>query len=229
MTKIHDLVVTLTTQPTPVLCLDTCDLLDSVRGIRLRNLSSLRSLIRLRDKPALSADCCQVVVTYLVKHEWDQNLPTVRTDATADLRNQQSIDDARSLFGSAPLPFGNVEQAALIDGFVAVVQQIIDRAVILERDAGCIDRALERVMGRKRPSHKNEIKDSIHLGHYLELARRLRSAAFAEPCLFVSGNKADFWAKSGRPRSHPELDSDLKAAGLTFFARLEDAVRHLGI
>ncbi len=233
MTKIRDLVNILSAQPKPILCLDTCDLLDTIRGVRLRNLSSLRSFISVRDKLDLNTDFCQVVVSYLVKHEWRQNLSKVRIDETADLQKtaerHQSINEARSLIGLSRIGFEKIEEAFMIDGFVDVTRRIIDRAVVLERDGACIDRALGRLMDQQRPSHKNQIKDSIHLEHYLDLARQLKALNYGKSCLFVSGNKADFWAESGKPRIHPDLESDLQAAGLTFFARLEEAVRRLGI
>ena len=100
------------------------------------------------------------------------------------------------------------------------------RAVTLERDGPCTERALSRVMDRRRPSHKGEIKDSIHLEHYLEFSRRLSQAHFSEPILFVSANKADFW---DGPPLHAELKGEFDTSGLQFFGKLEAALGRLGI
>ena len=39
--------------------------------------------------------------------------------------------------------------------------------------------------GLARPSHKREVRDSIHLEHCLELARRVRLNGFAEEIIFA--------------------------------------------
>ena len=88
-------------------------------------------------------------------------------------------------------------------------------------------------MERRRPSHKNEIKDSIHWEHYLEFSRRLESLpGTLHDRLFVSANKADFWANRETPVLHPDLETEALEASLQFFGRLDHALRfagHLGI
>jgi hypothetical protein len=76
----------------------------------------------------------------------------------------------------------------LVQGLVDLAERLMSRSMVLETDDLCIQRALSRVMDRQRPSHKGQIKDSIHL----ELSRQLSQAGFSEPIVFVSGNKADF-------------------------------------
>ena len=44
-------------------------------------------------------------------------------------------------------------------------------------------RAIDRVKQKRRPSHKKEIKDSIHLEHYLEISRQLHAAGYTQPAL----------------------------------------------
>lgn len=172
-------------------------------------------------------------MNFLVKHEWEQNVESVRIEALRDLqtkaRQQDLIDEARSQVGLGALDLPDFEGSKIVDGLLDLAQRVVDRASVLEQDRSCVDRALERLMAKKRPSHKGQIKDSIHLEHYLELARQLRSSGFAEPCLFVSANKSDFWAENGPPHVHPDLEGDLRDAGLVFVPRLEFAIRQLGI
>jgi hypothetical protein len=77
------------------------------------------------------------------------------------------------------------------------------------------------------------IKDSIHLEHYLELARMLKTGDYRFPCIFVSGNKDDFWATSGQknytPRPHPDLATEMQAAGLDFSGDLVSALGLAGV
>jgi hypothetical protein len=99
---------------------------------------------------------------------------------------------------------------------------------VLKEDRECVMRALHRVKWKRRPSHTKEIKDSIHLENYLELARRLRASGYLEPILFVSTNKKDFWA-ADKPDPHPDLAEELADAGLEFIGELPIALRRLGI
>ena len=231
--SIEELVAELLARPRPVLCLDTCDLIDVIRGVLNRDLSHSRSFIRIETALNLNATDIQVVITYLVKHEWEQNAERERNRIQSELRSLAKqfllIGDARSHCRLSPLIVPDLDGPRIVDGLVDLVQRVIDWAAVLEVDRPSVDLALGRVMAKKRPSHKNQIKDSIHLEHYLTLARQLRSSDFTMPCLFVSGNKADFWAEGGKPRIYPDLEHDLDSAGLTFFARLEEAVRRLGI
>lgn len=218
-------------RPSPILCFDTCDFLDVLRGVQGGTLAHSRSFVRIQNY--LDADRLRVVMTYLVKHEWEQNFESVRIESLRDLQTkalqQDLIDEVRLQVGLEALNLPDFEGSKIVDGLLDLTRRVIDRASVLEQDRSCVDRALERLMARKRPSHKNQIKDSIHLEHYLELARQLRLSGFTRPCLFVSANKSDFWAESGPLRAHPDLESDLQTAGLTFIPRLEAAVRQLGI
>jgi hypothetical protein len=82
---------------------------------------------------------------------------------------------------------------------------VIRGAMILKEDNTCVMRAVQRVKRRKRPSHKKEIKDSIHLEHYLELSRQLHVVGYTQPTIFVSSNSSDFWADKNTP-SQPHAD-----------------------
>lgn len=101
-------------------------------------------------------------------------------------------------------------------------------ACVLDRDAPCIQRALDRVFTKRRPSHDGHVKDSIHLEHYLELSRLLHVGGFAERRVFVSGNRSDFW-NGPLPHIHTSLAPDLAAVALEFFGDLRAAVGSLRI
>ena len=112
---------------------------------------------------------------------------------------------------------------------MGLAEGLMNQAVILEKDVFCVDRALSRVMDKRRPSHKKEIKDSIHWEHYLELSRRLGESGHAHPRIFVSANKADFWFDKDNSSLHPDLKDEADASGLQSFGKLDDALRVLGM
>lgn len=236
--SIAHLVADLSANPRPVLCLDTCDFLDVVRQFaeadKEANLYAAQAFRRALDALTSDPGRFQVVVTYLVVHEWSQNLDEARTKVDSHLvetaRRVDRIAEACSLGRvSNPPAILSMSKLNLATALAALAEDLLNRSIVLGKDAACIERALDRVMDRRRPSHKREIKDSIHWEHYLELSRRLALAGHAEGRFFVSGNKADFWVNPGRPALHPDLEREADAAGLRFFGRLDLALRELGV
>jgi len=235
MKSIGDAVNGLIESQVPVLCLDTCDFADVVRGIAEGNLFHAQSFLQMRDILDLDTRRFQPLITYLVRHEWDQNRPGIRRVVEQFLVQTANsilkVADARRIGGLpvSPMDLGLFD-ASLAQNLVELAEDVMDRAVVLERDDSCVARALERVMSQQRPSHKNQIKDSIHWEHYLELSRRLMAAGHSRDLrVFVSANKADFWANRDTPQIHPDLEAEAQAAGLRFFGRLDEALRELGL
>ncbi len=232
MITIAEAAATFVGTPQSILCLDTCEFLDVVRGFEEDENHQSALVHRLVDPMTSDATKFQPVITDLVLHEWSQNLDTVRARASAHLletsrRFRRVLSSCGHVDIRAIGPVTDFGSLPLVQGLIDLAERLMDRALILETDGDCIQRALSRVMDRQRPSHKGQIKDSIHLEHYLELSRQLSQAGFSEPILFVSGNKADFW--DGPPQLHRDLRDEFAAAGLQFFGKLEAALGRLGI
>jgi hypothetical protein len=170
-----------------------------------------------------------------VAREWFQRKDDVRKEATKWLVNTdrqiQGIHEAWVRLGqplTQQVPTYN--DPKLVDDLTSLAESFMRGAMVLKEDQVCVMRAVQRVKRKKRPSHTNEIKDSIHFEHYLELSRKLHDSAYGQPVIFVSSNSSDFWADKNKPNQpHPELTHDLTAANLMFFGRLALALTHLGI
>ena len=116
----------------------------------------------------------------------------------------------------------------LVNELTALAQAVMAQAAVLDSDPVCVQRALDRVLAKRRPSHDGQVKDSIHLEHYLELSRLLQAGGFTERRVFVSGNRSDFW-DGPLPRIHASIGPDLAVVGLEFFGDLRSAVGSLRI
>ena len=122
------------------------------------------------------------------------------------------------------------EDTLLIDSLTSLGESLIQGSMILDQDNDCVMRAVDRVKLKKRPSHEREIKDSIHLEHYLELSRQLYVLGYSQPSLFVSTNSSDFWADKNTPSvPHIDIEPELNAANLKFYGNIAFALRYLGI
>ncbi len=239
MSSIAEAVDDLIARPKPVLCLDTCDFLDVVRcfadsNSKEANVYHARSFRRALHELNTRPDRFQVVITYLVRHEWNQNIAEARDKANNHLLEiDHRLDQIAEACGLGktlpPIVSPRLKDLSLARGLIDLAEALMNQAVVLEKESVCLERALERVMERRRPSHKKEIKDSIHWEHYLEFSRRLASAGHIHERVFVSANKADYWADRNTANIHPELEDEARAAGLKFFGRMDLGLRALGI
>jgi hypothetical protein len=234
MPALAAVVADLLARPRPVLCLDTCDLLDVIQCVaegKARRLEHVRHLVDTLDT---HPDCVQLAVSYLVPVEWAQNQASVLADVEHKIRRvDEDVADVHlawqhtrpPLPGPPPSYAGGGLPAAL----AALAGSVLGWAVVLDRDDTCVGRALDRVQNKLRPSHGGMVKDSIHLEHYLELCRQLHASGFPDRRALVSANKADFWEAKNKSDVHPDLAPQLAAVGLEFFGNLEAALGSLGI
>lgn len=233
MPSIAAAVAHLLAHPRPLLCLDTCDLLDIIQCVAEGQARRLESVRRLVDTLDRRPDCVQLVVTYLVSVEWAQNQASVMKEVEHKIqRLNKDIDEIHFawLQAGSPLPGGIPIYAGGLPQALAILSNsILGAAVSLDRDEICVGRALDRVQNKVRPSHTGMVKDSIHLEHYLELCRQLEVSGFQQRHVFVSANKADFWESKTKADIHPDLAPELGAVGLEFFGSLEASLGSLKI
>jgi hypothetical protein len=97
---------------------------------------------------------------------------------------------------------------------------------VIDRDISPTNAALDRVVAKRRPSHKKEVKDSYILEHYLAFSRAIGGPMFIKWLLFVSSNIDDF-ASTGSSTVHPDLAPDFTTVGLRYATTIASAVAQL--
>jgi hypothetical protein len=234
MPPIAALVAELLARPRPVVCLDTCDLLDIVQCVAEGKARRLEHVRRILDTLPLRPDDVKFVISYLVPVEWAQNKQAVLTEVEAKTRKvDEAIAEVHLAWQYAGSPLTSPPPSYAASGLPAALSALADRilawASVLDRDDACVLRAVERVHNKSRPSHSGMLKDSIHLEHYLELCRQLRDSGFPSRRVFVSANKSDFCVAKDKSAVHPDLAPQLTAVGLEYFVTLEAALGWLGI
>jgi hypothetical protein len=187
------------------------------------------------------------VSTYVTAIEFTQ-----KTDATNPVYIQDSLgermrpDEVNYQLGLIDAQLGRLHQVrqelgvplpaqtsyaglGLLADLQTTAEMLLDVSWALDRDQGCVNAAVQRVFDKRRPSHKREVKDSIHLEHCLELSRRIRLNGFAELILFVSANKKDHGPAVANNQPHVELQPDFAAVRMDYFDSLGSAIAHLGL
>jgi hypothetical protein len=230
----------------PLLFLDTCDLVNLLQVVTTVPVPELRAVNRLLAALAANPQRCQPVVTFVTAIEFPQ-----KTDATNPFYIQDSVgkrmppDEVTYHLGLIDAQLGRLHQVrqelgvplpaptsyaglGLLADLQTTAEMLLDLCWALERDQGCVNAAIQRVFDRRRPSHKREVKDSIHLEHCLELARRVRLNGFTDQIIFASANKNDYGPAVAQ-QPHPELQPDFATVHMDYCDSLGDAIARLGI
>jgi hypothetical protein len=242
MPAIADVASVLNAAPKPVICLDTCDILEVVQcldwdkagGNSPKAVSGIEPVGRLLDTLAANPERACLIVTDLVQLEWNQNINEVRTKAEAFISKIDGIVgrtyQAAGLAGTSLPVYSPLANSALVADLVALSRALLDQATKLVLDDTLTARALARVLGKRRPSQDGHVKDSIDFEHYLELARRLRAGGFTDKIIFVSKNRKDYW-DGQNATIHPDLHPQIAAndVDMQFFASLFAALGNLHI
>jgi hypothetical protein len=222
--------------PAPVILLDTCSPLglfrrDSVRQQPRVPADEIRTAAELLQLLTVRPDAAHLVVPELVPGEFADHADRIEREFEGWF---QFHDENQNWFVEAALWVGTVlPSAAAVHplGLHARLRQLAEdllaRALVLSPDQACLDRAVHRLIAKRRPSHKKEMKDSMNLEQCLELGTQLQRAGFPYARVFVSSNTNDFAETSTSSRLHPDLQADFAAASLAYFTSLRAAVGSL--
>lgn len=213
--------------PVPVLCLDTCALLDIIRvPIRFHkdkiSVEVITAAFDLISKASTDKPDLWILTIELVEKEWLENAANVHTELKTHLNNlhyaldhfskaQNKIETDSQFYQTDLRCFNLVQQ------LYSLSESLLKTSIIVENDDNCKIKAMNRVSTDDAPAGskhgKNEAKDCMIIEHYLYLCRELRNNGFSEKCLFVSSNTQDY----GHPqRLRSPLDVQFASVDLIF-------------
>ncbi len=217
----------------PILCLDTCSVLDVLRDPSRRavNPQELDASLFLLDMAETGA-ALEVRVADQVRREYAAQVEGVQEEATLALAELQKgvrkIDELAALYGCK-------EQVVLEhwDGYPERCRQAADRwmnaARTTPRPSDVEKRAFARVNKGLPPAGrgKSEMKDCVILETYLAYVRALRTES-TRTVVFVSSNTTDF-ANDRRNDVADEIRDELLEVDLKYAPNMRIARRLLGL
>jgi hypothetical protein len=218
----------------PVLCLDTCTLLDVVRDItresaQLANVSAGLSLLQHAETRTTLA----ILVAEQVRIELANNLPVVEQEAQVALAKfsaqAQRIDQVATAFGAqggvrTQHLQSHVQRArAVFDRWTAMGYEVVP-------DASVPARAFLRVNGPRTPARlgKESMKDCVVVETYIDYAGQLRRAGCTSPIVFASSNTRDYHAP-GSSHVAPDIAADFGALQIEYAPNFGAAKHLLGL
>lgn len=220
----------------PVILIDTCSFVDLFRRDERRaqprvGAQEIRAAADLLDLATNFPDKAHLIVPELIPGEYADHANReegyFRAWTSFHDENQSWVFDASACVAltlTAPQPIHPHDIAAKLR---VLADSLLAKAKVLDRDQDCLERAVARLISKKRPSHKKEMKDSMNLEQCLELSRRLQNAGFVKSRVWVSSNTNDFAQESTSSQLHADLRGEFTAAGLKYFTALRAALGHL--
>jgi hypothetical protein len=187
----------------PVLCFDTCTVLDLMRdptrdSVRAHERQAAIELLAAietgTDLIALMAD--------QVGFEFRENVKAVEDEASKSLKKLRDqltrIDSVAAVYGSN----GQVNLSHL-DDHMTRARRVVDRwitaATSAAQEADIASRALLRLNQVRTPAKrgKDSMKDCVVIETYLDTVSKLRTAGLASKIVFVSSNTNDYAGEPG--------------------------------
>ena len=217
----------------PVLCLDTCSVLDILRDPGRRDVAvqEQAASLSLLDIAELGS-ALEVRVADQVRHEYADRVAEVEEETTRGLsrfrRQIHKIDELVALHGA--------EGKVAIDHWDAHPErcrQAADRWMQIARSASpssdVVGRAYARVMKASRPARRGggEMKDCVVLETYLAYVREVRESS-ARTVVFVSSNTRDFANERGNDVAD-EIRDEFLELNLKYAPNMRMARRLLGL
>lgn len=209
MPTIPDTVVKIQAHPAPFIFLDTCVLLDIIRAPNRGAALTVGAAIELLKGATKDPPTVYLVIGCPTPTEWQEHVDEAVADCITAINCVEAVAQSWNFLGMPGIPALPMNALLLLDRLRELSQDLLDAAILLDKDGDALSRAVERVIKSTLPAKKGGkgAKDSIILEHAICVTDALRKAGFAGTCVFVSSNTRDF-AKSGTTALHPILQPD---------------------
>lgn len=218
----------------PVLCVDTCTVLDVVRDITRESVTPVDvnaglALLAMAE----TGSSLTVLMAEQVTLEIADNVANVEQEALAALRKflaqAQRIHDVAGEYGAQ----GHLQVHHLV-GHGNRARPVLDRwkqvSHVVPHNDGVASRAFRRVNEPRTPARrgKESMKDCVIVEAYIETARQLRSAGLTAPIVFASSNTKEYFAPNTR-HLQDDIAADLAAVGIEYSPNWGAAKHSLGL
>lgn len=218
----------------PILCVDTCALLDVIRDITdvHRDFKYVGDALSLLEA-AESDGKLTVLMSEVVLRELNDNAANEEQKASEGLKNflkrAERIHKTATAYGA-----NGTLQINHIDGHVNRAMKIFDRwktiSKVVPLNDGVKTRSTDRVLLVRSPAArgKDSTKDCMIFETYLELAGQLRSAGLNAPMVFISSNTEEYREPNKRVLK-ADIEADLVNVSLEYASNFGEARNRLGL
>lgn len=217
----------------PVLCLDTCVILDIMRDPTRENASPADRVAAVSILSAMEAQNGLVgLLAAQVRVEFDEHLKPVEDEAAkalSKLRDRlQRLDAMNVALGGM-----GATDVSHYDDYVSrsksTAERLIAAAPLVPQSDEMTSRAFRRLNEARTPATKGKqsMKDCVVIETYLDAIRKLRKAGLTSPVVFASSNVKHYAGESGSVL-RPDLAAEFAELGIQYAPNLPAAKHLLG-
>ena len=214
----------------PVLCIDTCSLLDIMRDPTRDTQNPYDHLAAIELVTAAEAGDVALLLAEQVAHEFGEHDKAIQAETEKTLevlkKHMTRINDISAVYGaSKTLDF------VQLDGHVARTRALVGRWMAkvekITPDPAAHSKAFARVNACKAPAKrgKESSKDCLIYETYLEAAMALRNAGVSNPIVYLSSNINDYLTEGGILK--PDLQIDFTYLNLVYARNMREAKHRL--
>ncbi|MFZ5811701.1 MAG: hypothetical protein ACOY4F_06630 [Thermodesulfobacteriota bacterium] len=213
--KIGAAVTFFTNQPTPILFVDTCAILDILRlPFRENNPTTAKSYLDSAQHALQLSKSNNLRIIIL------PNVPTEYSDNFQETKNELSRHISKSVQGLKVLEALHLSRANQLsvpnllsidtEAFLEkICNDFISNGIHIFQENTITLRATNRVIKSIPPSRKGTIKDCIIYEHGLEICSLLRKQGFTEKIVFLTSNTKDYCDGNGYAKK--QINDELSA------------------
>lgn len=215
----------------PVLCLDTCSILDIMRDPTRDTMRPHEARAALDVIAAAEAGLIACLVARQVEIEFrdhDQAIQDETTGAIEKLRSRTlRTVEFSGVFGRAV----NLSLDHLDDYAVrarSAIERLLQVAIMVEPAPDAHAKAFARVNAARAPARrgKDSSKDCLVYETYIEVVAALRREGLAGPIVLVSSNTTEY-RQGGAV--HPDIEAEFAPIGLSYQPNMAAAKHALGL
>lgn len=218
----------------PILCFDTCAVLDIMRDPTRETVRDHEQRAALDLLTAIEAGTNLVgLVAEQVRLEFDNNADAVAQEAKRALQKLREqiarIDAVAAVLGShGRTDLRHLEDYA--DRSRAIVDRLMAAVTSVPQSPEIASRALLRLNQVRTPARKGKdsMKDCVVIESYLDIISSLRAAGLTSRVVFVSSNTKDYAGGTGRSLN-PDLAEEFFKMGTEYAPNLAAAKYSLGL
>lgn len=218
----------------PILCLDTCAILDILRDptrrdVHIHEQEASLSLLQATE----SGSNLEALIADQVNTEFQDNVQKVEEeteDGLSNLRDQiDKLDKLATLHGSP----GQVDTNHWKDYAIRcrnVAERWLKASTPVSQSDQIVVNAFQRVSQARSPAQKGKdsMKDCVILETYLEYIHRLRNNGLTAAVVFVSSNTKDY-AETNGAVVRKDIENEFKPLGLEYAPNMAAAKHLLGL
>lgn len=218
----------------PVLCADTCSVLDMMRTPTREGVQAHERLAALALVMAMEGGTQLIgLKAEQVVHELDENQPGVEDETEKSLTKLKAqlarIDAVAAAYGAS----GKADIAHLDDHLaraLAVVARWRSASHLVQQKMEIAGRALVRVNQGRTPADKGKqaMKDCVVIETYLDAVRELRATGLTAPIVFASSNTKDYAQATGTALKS-DLAKEFAGLNMAYAPNLAAAKHMLGL